>query len=531
MFDYLRYLWGSFRDAVGFRFFGTVARVSDWIPFWLTPGFYGFLLTYPFRAMISAWEERHWRNLVWGLPAVAAVILVGWLNQGTRRGDQTIADRYWQEARIAMASEDYGRSQMLLDRVMRENMAHVDEARFALASIYMDTGNVDRAELLFAVLAPDNQRGLPSAHRRRAMFLCESLTSTSAKNDVKRALHHLEGSFDKETPEMLLAWGRYAIAAGDLDQARVYLEKVAPSFPEVWATLGTIYVELGREEQARSSYSSAKTYLGTELKKGPDNRVIREDYASVLMRLGELNEARQVLEAGLENDPTGNWKALLAGLYVNIHDLMALEGGRSVSELFGPLSKSLEYEPNFVPALGRLMAYASADVAENQNLRSILSGVLAEAKEPALAHLALGNVCWMEKDTDAAKFHFERAVTINKKLTVVLNNLAWIVAHDEQSPDPERALGLIASALELEPNNPRFLDTRGTILMKQERWKEAVTDLEASMDAIPDKSAVHGKLATVYEHLNFPEIASQHRQLEQKLREESEREQRRSRRN
>ena len=98
-------------------------------------------------------------------------------------------------------------------------------------------------------------------------------------------------------------------------------------------------------------------------------------------------------------------------------------------------------------------------------------------------------------------------------MAVLLNNLAWLVAHDEESPDLQRAMALINAALEKRPDDPSFLDTRGTIHMLGQDWRQSLNDFEKSLSGVKDKRAVHLKLETVYTRLELPEIAEQHRLL------------------
>ena len=515
--NYLRYLilltlW-SLRRALH--------RVLGWRPFWLHGAFYWHILVYPFDLFLAAWRLGRWRNLFFGLPAVFVLILLGWLNHWEWQSNLTLTDRYLKHAESSFVKGDFVQAEMLLNRILRETRDKNTEAiEISLAEIYEKTGQTERAEFLYLTLAPDDRYGNPMAHRRLARVLCEKLTPASSRQHLDRALHHLQASRAENdiSPDMLLAWARYSIVVGDRDKARDYLERVVTVFPEVSRNLGTIYLQLGLQEKALSSFSTAKTYLGEQLSRNPKSRSTREDYVSVLIQIGEMDEARNVLETGMEVDPDGNWRVILSEFYVIVHDVMVREGGHSVGELFDPLAKSLEQEPNSPLALNRLMAYVSADVKGNVALRTILSRVVAEAKEPALAHLALGNICCVEHDLDAALFHFERCVAINKKLSIVLNNLAWILAHNEDHPDLERALAMANAALEENPGFARFLDTRGTILMKMERWKDALADLELAVNGEPNQAEVHDKLSEIYDHLKLPEIALQHRELATEIR-------------
>jgi len=95
-------------------------------------------------------------------------------------------------------------------------------------------------------------------------------------------------------------------------------------------------------------------------------------------------------------------------------------------------------------------------------------------------------------------------------LTGVLNNLAWVLA---DSPDPkelERALELIDEALKNGRAKPNYRGTRGRILLRLERWKEAVAYLEAALARAPDTSSTHQDLAKAYSRLGLQDLAAEH---------------------
>ncbi len=521
MFRNLQNAWKSFK-----RRLPRLIEFDFWralIPFWLTPGFYWLIISYPFRWFFSASQDRRFRDLLWGLPAILLIALFAIIVHRLRDQSGSIAKTYWDESRIAMAAKDYVHAELLLDRVLQENSANISDARYSLALLLSETGRADRAETIFNSLAPDGKRGQPEAHQRMALILSEQISDQSSAEQINRLRWHLQVAANQDSPEMALAWGRFSVAIRDLENARRYLEIAATKFPELWITIGEVNIRLGNSERAISDFEKASQFLASQLQSvsanGSKVRGTRVDYATVLMRLGRLDEARIVLEEGLKDDPEGDWHQLLAALYVNYHDLLSIQGGREIGELLEPVAKSLEHEPNFGPALNRLMAYATAKVEGNVELKKVLARVVAEGKQPALAHLALGNVCWMEDDTDGAIFHFERSQSINPKLSVVMNNLAWLVSHDPNKPDLERAMAMINSALEEEPENGSFLDTRGTIHMMMENNNDALNDFEKALTTVKDPAAVHAKLASVYEKLGRSEMAEQHKLLETQIRE------------
>ena len=65
----------------------------------------------------------------------------------------------------------------------------------------------------------------------------------------------------------------------------------------------------------------------------------------------------------------------------------------------------------------------------------------------------------------------------------------------------------------MAPDQGRFRDTRGQILAKMGRWKEALADLEAALPSAPRSTELHRTLAEVYTHLGVPGMAAEHRAL------------------
>ncbi len=520
---YFYIIWHALQHWLLFAFW----RV--WTPIWDSLGFFWSLFLFPYTWLRAASGDRRWRDLFYGIPGLIAIVASAYLMQCFSQQAITLSQIYWRAAQVSLAEKKYDQAEMFLDRVLHENGPHTRDARYDLAMLLEETGRQSRAEVIFASLAPDNARGYPEAHLRLALILSESITDKSAPAELDRLRWHLRAAPDQTSPELSLAWGRFYVAIRDLSAALGHLEKAAAKFPELWATIGEINIRLGSSDRALVAFNRAGKYFTSQLKNttegGAKIRSTREDYATVLIRMGKLDEAKVVLTDGLRDDPDGDWHRLIAALYVMYHDVMSAQGGHEISELLVPIAQSLDHEPNFGPALNRLMAYATAQVDGNVELKSVLARVVAEAKQPALAHLALGNLCWIEDDTSGAVFHFERALAMNPKLGVVLNNLAWLVSHASENPDYHRALAMVNSALQEDPANPAFIDTRGTIYLRMKNYSEALNDLERAIsmkqeeNSVKGRAEIHAKLALVYEKLGRQEMAEQHRILEQQERE------------
>ena len=109
--------------------------------------------------------------------------------------------------------------------------------------------------------------------------------------------------------------------------------------------------------------------------------------------------------------------------------------------------------------------------------------------------------------------HWEAAFALNDRLPLVVNNLAWLLAYKEPT-NPKRALELIDHALSTELNKtllPVYHGTRGQILNKLDRSKEAVKELEMALGARINTPGIHDGLAVAYDKLGMPDMAAEHR--------------------
>jgi predicted Zn-dependent protease len=162
----------------------------------------------------------------------------------------------------------------------------------------------------------------------------------------------------------------------------------------------------------------------------------------------------------------------------------------------------------------RLWAFTRAPGAQANAARGVLRGMLARGQGGALVHLALGMDAWQHEDKAAALVHLEQAYALPPEMGLVANNLAWALA-SAQPPDLPRALGLIDSVVQRWPADPVFRDTRGQILARLGRWREALTDLQVALPIYGTKPEFHRRLADCYRHLEMPAMAQEHEQLAQ----------------
>ena len=164
-----------------------------------------------------------------------------------------------------------------------------------------------------------------------------------------------------------------------------------------------------------------------------------------------------------------------------------------------------------------MISLGESSEAERQATQQVLETLLASGYANAFAHFVLGCKSWEVGESEKAIFHFERAYKLDDSLGPVANNLAWILSHDEnlttENAGLERALQLMESVVKKWPEKATYRDTRGQVLVKMERWEEAIDDLEFALPTMRDNPELHSALATTYENLGQDSLAEKHREL------------------
>ncbi|MFN3190753.1 MAG: hypothetical protein ACE361_09545 [Aureliella sp.] len=77
----------------------------------------------------------------------------------------------------------------------------------------------------------------------------------------------------------------------------------------------------------------------------------------------------------------------------------------------------------------------------------------------------------------------------------------------------DRVLRLSNAAVRELPNHPYLRETRGAILLRLERYVDAIADLEQALRAKELRPQVRESLAQAYEALGDTEIAKRQREL------------------
>src|SRR5690606_22650695 len=172
------------------------------LPFRLT----WWLITAPFRLIgatsrtMSARRSRQWMHLLQGVPAVVAAIGVFVVLMMLTTQAEELPLEYLQRAQTAYNAEHFAQAEVYLHRALQLD-PDSNEATYLLARTLEHNGHPQRSMAILDSLAPDDRRGEPRAHLRKAEILFAELQSrsgtsgpdtTATRDEWTRLLAHVQ---------------------------------------------------------------------------------------------------------------------------------------------------------------------------------------------------------------------------------------------------------------------------------------------------------------------------------------------------
>lgn len=461
------------------------------------------------------WRSRHFLASLPSLAAgtaLAALVIAGMFlsteslkNNYVRAGDMALRDGKFADARTCY------RRALSLGAIRKE-------VSFHLALCQIKLGQQVAAA---ALLRPLTETGLDEygpAHLVRARQLMSVKAPSpaalaEAREQLQRAL-----ALQPTSGEAHLLLGRLEVSAGRLREAEPHLLAAAATGgkPSVHLLLSTVYQAKGDARRSAEHARAARDEFGKQLEAEPNKEEALLGCAQASLQLQEFAVAAGLLrkELGLRDQPAV--RRFLAD--VDAAWIKSLTG-QSPSDLelrLQLLEEGLSCNPGHSGLLQLLLAETHRQGAEGNRPRQVLERLLADGPPSPMAHVILGLDAWQQGRFDQARTHLEQAYRLAPDAAIVGNNLAWLLVSGPR-PDLPRALGLADAVVARYPDQPNFRDTRGQILVKLGRYKEALADLELAQGHLQGNRNLHLALATTYEKLGMPELAARHREKSEQL--------------
>ena len=447
------------------------------------------------------------REMMFIIPALAMVAFLGYVGVRVMGGGKTISDRYSKEAKQAMVAGDFELAKTHFSRLMQdEELTQPQKLQWVV--VLAETGEKERAEEVLDELAPEDGVGFAPAHRVKALKIAFSRKNKNAPLPLKRLEqleHHLRHSRET-TPMIQQAWAIYHRSNDSPDKAIQALAVAAEKDPTYYIAIAKYQGELNHPEDQKETLRKAEQVFDQLLEEDPTDSRSRCLLADSMSQQGRFDEAQEVLVKGMKVNADESMRLANAAFFTMRHDLEQA-GQNRVGKRVTYLFRALGAQPNHLPIYERLIKLADEKNSGDGSfvrVRRELNRLIAGDDPNPLAHFALSNILWQHEKFDEATIHLELAYKIEPRFTIVLNNLAWVLAHQDP-PDLERALELASQAVEQSPEDGRYRDTLGTIYLKQENYTDAAAEFQLALSGVEDPIAVRKKLITVYTKLNLPE--------------------------
>lgn len=201
--------------------------------------------------------------------------------------------------------------------------------------------------------------------------------------------------------------------------------------------------------------------------------------ASLLGRYGFPSEAEAAYKEFITRDPSKPERELALASF------LATQKGR-VSEALNHLAHAWKTCPPEQVAFASLSLFDAPSVTEAQ--RKQVEAWLSEAsqKRPDLVVLSIKLAAiWIRQGRfDEAEALYRRILVGSSENSEALNNLAWLLALRDQSKS-EEAIALINRAIDLQGPSASLIDTKGVILIRGGRIKDAIDELKKASIAAP----------------------------------------------
>jgi tetratricopeptide (TPR) repeat protein len=365
-------------------------------------------------------------------------------------------------AKLSIISGDTAKAISLLDRIKKKSHSNSDILK-AVADTYLEAMMLDKAEPVFKSILKNDPK-YSQAYLGLAII-------SEQKNDHKQAKDHYQRYFKiaGTESEIFLSYLSMLARAGKLNdaiqEAKTYLLANQEDY-QVVRRLGYMLLSTGETNEALTFLRKAN--LSTD---DPSTAFF---IAEIFGKMGEPDSAKSYWEQYLNKT-----KTLMAGIeYAQF--LMAYNDTISAISIVDSLS-------NVYPDSSLTdMFYGFYYLEKAEFELSVKYFKLANKKAPGdyRTLFALGDSYERLGVRDSSIAIMKRLYMDMPDDPMVMNYLGFILAESDTMLD--FADSLVKRALELEPQNPAFLDSYAWVLYRKKEYKKALLYIDMALSAMPD---------------------------------------------
>lgn len=471
----------------------------------------------PFAAIggfFIAWvNTRYWRGMLWGVPAAVLLVPVLALTAKTMiAGQGGLIEPYKQAVKEAIEAKDYERAQ-LYEQKLAQLGEDTQLANYRTALSFAEEGRLEEAYERMKQLAPEEVAGYAQAHYWIAYQLMNGKLVDDRKEASRLAkvhLDHLEtlGIHGSQLQFLQALW----LLQGDqLQAAADALEPLVPVLPNAAFERMRLDLRLDRVAQARQDARAVSTHMSNLNRR--NSQLGASNYKRWLTAeelQGNLGQMKVILQQWLGQEPESEEAKPLLAVVLRKQAEQELRSPLPDAELIVKLlidAAELDEDPQALFKTARQL-YIHRDGA--RIYQRLLEELRDASRTPAQLLSMIGTEAAVSHRYEEAREFLAKSVARDESNVVAWNNYAIVLSEGEQ-PDLEKALDAVNRALEISPEEFRFRETRGQILVKMKQWEKAIVDLEYALNGMPELKTIHESLAVAYEALGNEELAVLHR--------------------
>lgn len=491
------------------RFFILLGKLSKpiWYPFISLGGFFN-----------AWWRTRKLKRLLWGIPLIVLLLpmlfVSGWMLMG---GSAGVADNYRAAINDARAAKDYARLHLLERKLAQLGVdTRLTEYNTVLA---LERDNklseaFERAQRLTGV----DGTGYPPAHRWIVQHLLAKQLTVPAHEAQRLVRHHLDAldSQGIKGPDINLLRALELSQENRLNESAELLKPLVDQLLVAAVERFRIDVALNRPEEGRRDALAVRDHFERERRDGATLKGMDyQCWANAERFLGDPIRLRSVVAEWQILDPANaEARTNLAQIYLMEFEELLQSPQPNAQELAQRLQDAFLLADISNPVKKQLASLyqqrTSAPV-----LQEMFDQLGHSAALPASLAEVLGTIAAMEGQLPQAEFLLRQATTKDPNNGIAWNNLASLLLQKDDVRVLEEALTMANRAVASSPEDFRYRETRGQILLRLKHPQEAVNDLEFALNGLPDLTSIHRSLAAAYEALGNSTLATQHRNLSQ----------------
>lgn len=510
----------------------------------------------PFEVWSTLFQKRKLNRSVCLAITAFGCIVFSWM---VNAGGGYIANRQLMSIRrsasASVEAKDYRQATELFDSLRDSDVELSSLEQFQHAQALAWTKRGDEANELLNQLAPSSghQAGYPPAHRFAAISLVRTTNLPYSATTQRVLKWHLDSGrqgveaadsgvgsllmMDSEaakgsTPggvptgieksvganrgqfvwQFYFAEARYFESTKQFQAAIKPMQTAAKAWPELYLEVASLCRQIGDRESELAALARARQFLESEVEANPRGESSRIQLARVYLKLANPAMAERQLLLGAEYSP----EVFLPQLSRFFLDQWRhLPQSATAEQRLSLLERSIQSDSENVAGYEALIqSYRNLKEEGRALVWQILDRQAARESEMPMPYFAIGILHRLDnqpKQSEAAMETAYRRIDPDRPgFAAVANNLAWLLAHNDQ-PNLDEAMKLAQLAVDQRPEAGGLRDTLATILMKKGELEPALIQFQKALPTVRDKSAVHQKMAKIYDALDQPKLAMLHR--------------------